>query len=62
VAVRDVPPLSVDMHRGLGPVTRTLHDDSLLLLAGVALLVATFTAASGAAVALVAARTTRTPA
>jgi len=55
--VLDVPPLRVDVHRGLGAVRRTLHDDSLLLLAGIALLVATFTAASGMAVALVAART-----
>ena len=59
VHVLDVPPLTVDVHRGLGAVTRTLHDDPLLLLAGVALLVATFTAASGAAVALVAARADR---
>jgi hypothetical protein len=61
VHVLDVPPLRVDVHRGLGAVKQTLHDDSLLLLAGIALLVATFTAASGAAVALVAARTQRTP-
>lgn len=59
--ILDVPPLRVDVHRGLGAVTRTLHDDSLLVLAGIALLVATFTAASGAAVAVVAARAERRP-
>lgn len=57
--VPDVPPFRVDIHRGLGAVTRSLHDDSLLLLAGIALLVATSTAASGATLALVAARSGR---
>jgi hypothetical protein len=57
--ILDVPPFRVDVHRGLGAVTRTLHDESTLLLAGIALLVATSTAASGAALALVAARSAR---
>src|SRR5580765_5226078 len=55
----DVPPLRVDVHRGLGAVTRSLHDDSLLLLAGIALLVATFTAASGTTLAVIATRSPR---
>ena len=55
----DVPPLRVDVHRGLGAVSRSLRDDSLLLLAGIALLVATFTAASGTTLALIAARAPR---
>ena len=59
VKIIDVPPLRVDVHRGLGAVTRSLHDESLLLLAGIALLVATFTAASGTTLALIATRTPR---
>jgi hypothetical protein len=57
--ILDVPPFRVDVHRGLGAVTQTLHDESALLLAGIALLVATSTAASGAALALIAARSER---
>jgi hypothetical protein len=56
IKIIDVPPLRVDVHRGLGAVTRSLHDESLLLLAGIALLVATFTAASGTTLALIATR------
>jgi hypothetical protein len=56
VKIIDVPPLRVDVHRGLGTVARSLHDESLLLLAGIALLVATFTAASGTTLALIATR------
>jgi hypothetical protein len=59
IKIIDVPPLRVDVHRGLGAVTRSLHDDSLLLLAGIALLVATFTAASGTTLAVIATRTPR---
>ncbi len=56
IEITDVPPLRVDVHRGLGAVTRSLHDDSMLLLGGIALLVATFTAASGTTLALIATR------
>ena len=59
IKIIDVPPLRVDVHRGLGAVTRSLHDDSLLLLAGIALLVATFTAASGTTLAVIATRSPR---
>jgi hypothetical protein len=59
IKIIDVPPLRVDVHRGLGAVTRSLHDESLLLLAGIALLVATFTAASGTTLALIATRSPR---
>ena len=59
IKIIDVPPLRVDVHRGLGAVTRSLHDDSLLLLAGIALLVATFTAASGTTLAMIATRSPR---
>jgi hypothetical protein len=59
VKIVDVAPLRVDVHRGLGAVTRSLRDESLLLLAGIALLVATFTAASGTTLALIATRTPR---
>jgi len=56
IKIVDVPPLRVDVHRGLGAVARSLHDNSLLLLAGIALLVATFTAASGTTLAVIATR------
>jgi hypothetical protein len=59
IKVIDVPPLRVDLHRGLGAVSRSLRDDSLLVLAGIALLVATLTAASGTTLAFVASRTSR---
>ena len=59
IKIIDVPPLRVDVHRGLGAVTRSLHDNSLLLLAGIALLVATFTAASGTTLAVIATRPPR---
>lgn len=59
IKIIDVPPMRVDVHRGLGAVTRSLHDDSLLLLAGIALLVATFTAASGTTLAVIATRSPR---
>ena len=59
IRIIDVPPLRVDVHRGLGAVSRSLRDDSLLVLAGIALLVAAFTAASGTTLALISTRTTR---
>ena len=52
-----VPPLRVDVPRGLGAAARSLHDSTPALAAGIALLVATAAAASGALLALVAART-----
>jgi hypothetical protein len=55
----DVPPLQVDVHRGLGAMTPSLRDDSLALLAGIALLVAAVVAASALALTLVAARAPR---
>jgi hypothetical protein len=52
----DVPPLRVDVPRGLGATASSLGDDTPALAAGIALLVATAAAASGALLALVAAR------
>jgi hypothetical protein len=52
----NVPPLRVDVPRGLGAAARSLHDDTQALAAGIALLVAAAAAASGALLALVAAR------
>jgi hypothetical protein len=49
-------PLRVDVHRGLGAVARRTRDETTLLLAGLALLAAACTAASGAALGLAAAR------
>lgn len=57
VRVVDVPPLQVDVHRGLGAVAPSLRDNSPTLLAGIALLVAASVAASALALTLVAART-----
>jgi hypothetical protein len=57
VLLVDVPPLRVDVPRGLGVAARSLHDSTRALAAGIALLVATVAAASGALLALVAART-----
>jgi hypothetical protein len=59
VPVVDVPPLYVDVHRGLGAVPRSLPDSSMALLAGIALLVAATVAASAAALTVVAARAPR---
>lgn len=59
VPVIDVPPLHVDVHRGLGAVPRSLPDDSTALLAGIALLVAAAVASSAAALTLVATRAPR---
>jgi hypothetical protein len=55
----DVPPLQVDVHRGLGAMTPALRDDSPALLAGIALLVAAAVATSALALTLVAARAPR---
>jgi hypothetical protein len=57
--ILDVPPLQVDVHRGLGAVAPSLRDDSLALLAGIALLVAAAVATAGLALTLVAARAPR---
>jgi hypothetical protein len=57
--VVDVPPLQVDVHRGLGAVAPSLRDDSPALLAGIALLVAAAVASSALALTLVAARAPR---
>jgi hypothetical protein len=57
--VVDVPPLHVDLHPELGAVVRSLRDDSLALMAGIALLVAAAVAASAIALTLVAARPPR---
>jgi hypothetical protein len=57
VLLVDVPPLRVDVPRGLGVAARSLHDSPRALAAGIALLVATAAAASGALLALLAART-----
>ena len=59
VRVVDVPPLQVDVHRGLGAVSPSLRDNSRALLAGIALLVAAAVAASALALTLVAARPPR---
>jgi hypothetical protein len=57
VPLVNVPPLRVDVPRGLGVAARSLHGNTQALAAGIALLVATAAAASGALLALVAART-----
>jgi hypothetical protein len=57
--VVDVPALQVDRHLGLGAIAPSLRDDSKLLMAGVALLVAAMVAASAVALTLVAARSPR---
>jgi hypothetical protein len=54
-----LPPLHVDLHPGLGAIPRPLPDDSLALLAGIALLVAAAVAASTVAMTLVATRAPR---
>jgi hypothetical protein len=56
----DVPALQVDVHRGLGAAARSLRDDSAVLLAGIALLVAASAAASAAALAFVGTRARET--
>ncbi len=55
----DVPPLQVDLHRELGAVAAPLRDDSTVLLAGIALLVAAAVGASALALTLVATRAPR---
>jgi hypothetical protein len=51
-----VPPVHVDLHPELGAVARSLRDDSLALMAGIALLVAAAVATSAIALTVVAAR------
>jgi hypothetical protein len=57
--VVDVPPAHVDLHPELGAVGRSLRDDSMALLAGIALLVAAAVATSAIALTVVAARPPR---
>ena len=57
--VVDVPPAHVDLHPELGAVGRSLHDDSMALLAGIALLVAAAVATSAIALTVVATRPPR---
>jgi hypothetical protein len=57
--VVDVPPAHVDLHPELGAVGRSLPDDSMALLAGIALLVAAVVATSAIALTVVAARPPR---
>jgi hypothetical protein len=55
----DVPPAHVDLHPELGAVGRSLRDDSMALMAGIALLVAAVVATSAIALTVVAARPPR---
>lgn len=57
--VLDVPPARVDLHPELGAVARSLPNDSMALMAGIALLVAAVVAASAIALTVVAARPPR---
>jgi hypothetical protein len=57
--VVDVPPAHVDLHPELGAVAGSLRDDSLALMAGIALLVAALVATSAVALTVVAARPPR---
>jgi hypothetical protein len=57
--VLDVPPVRVDLHPELGAVARSLPNDSMALMAGIALLVAAVVAASAIALTVVAARPPR---
>ena len=54
--VLDAPPIRVDLHPELGAVARSLPNDSMALMAGIALLVAAVVAASAIALTVVAAR------
>jgi hypothetical protein len=57
--VLDAPPIRVDLHPELGAVARSLPNDSMALLAGIALLIAAVVAASAIALTVVAARPPR---
>ena len=57
--VLDAPPIRVDLHPELGAVARSLPNDSMALMAGIALLVAAVVAASAIALTVVAARPPR---